>query len=249
MGDLKRVAILQSNYIPWKGYFDIIAAVDEFILLDDVQYTHRDWRNRNIVKTSGGNKWLSVPVRHDRSSRISDVTIATDQGDWIKTHLTTIEHSYGKAPFAKDVTPLLQGLYEQVRGATHLSQVNRTLVEGLQTYLGIPTRITWSTDYYTLEESDALTPTERLVTLCVRAGATTYLSGPAAQAYMDVEAFTSKGVGVEWMDYGGYPEYPQLHGDFDHHVSVVDLLYMTGKDAASYLKYAPKPRGETVGSQ
>jgi hypothetical protein len=167
----------------------------------------------------------------------------------VKTHLTTIEHSYGKAPFARDVTPLLQGLYEQVRGATHLSQVNRTLVEGLQAYLGIATRITWSTDYYTLEESDALTPTERLVTLCVRAGATTYLSGPAAQAYMDVEAFTSKGVGVEWMDYDGYVEYPQLHGDFDHHVSVIDLLYMTGRDAPSYLKYAPKPRGETVGSQ
>ncbi len=82
----------------------------------------------------------------------------------------------------------------------------------------------------------------------MRAGATTYLSGPAAQAYMDIEAFTSKGVGVEWMDYSGYVEYPQLYGDFDHHVSVIDLLYMTGKDAPSYLKYAPKPRSETVGS-
>lgn len=247
MPDSKRVAILQSNYIPWKGYFDIIAAVDEFILLDDVQYTHRDWRNRNIVKTPGGNKWLSVPVRHDRSSRILDVTIATDQGDWVKTHLTTIEHSYGRAPFAGEVTPMLRDLYERVRGATHLSQVNRTLIEGLQTYMGIPTRLSWSTDYMTLEESDALTPTDRLVQLCLRAGATTYLSGPAAKAYMDVDAFTSQGVGVEWMDYEGYPVYAQLHGDFDHHVSVIDLLFMTGKDATAYMKYAPKPRSESVG--
>jgi hypothetical protein len=243
----RRVAILQSNYIPWKGYFDIIAAVDEFILLDDVQYTHRDWRNRNIVKTQGGKQWLSVPVRHDRSSRILDVTIATDQGDWVAKHLGTIEHSYGKAPYAGEVLPLLKDLYAQAGSATHLSHVNRGLIEGLQAYMGISTRVTWSTDYLTLGESDALTPTNRLVTLCVRAGATTYLSGPAAQAYMDVEAFTSKRVGVEWMDYEGYEEYPQLYGDFDHHVSVIDLLFMTGKDAPSFLKYAPKPRSETVG--
>ena len=58
----KKVAILQSNYIPWKGYFDIINMVDEFILFDDMQYTKRDWRNRNIIKTAAGLKWLTIPV-------------------------------------------------------------------------------------------------------------------------------------------------------------------------------------------
>ena len=57
----KKVAILQSNYIPWKGYFDIISASDTFIFLDDVQYTRRDWRNRNYVKTSQGLRWLTIP--------------------------------------------------------------------------------------------------------------------------------------------------------------------------------------------
>lgn len=105
------------------------------------------------------------------------MTIATDQGDWVKQHLGTIEHSYGKAPHAGEVLPLLKDLYAQAGTATHLSHVNRGLLEGL----GIPTRITWSTDYVALEGSDAFSPTDRLVTLCVRAGATTYLSGPAAQ--------------------------------------------------------------------
>ena len=59
---MKKVAILQSNYIPWKGYFDIINMVDEFILYDDMQYTRRDWRNRNKIKTFGGVKWLTIPV-------------------------------------------------------------------------------------------------------------------------------------------------------------------------------------------
>ena len=60
---MKKVAILQSNYIPWKGYFDIIASVDEFIIFDDMQYTKRDWRNRNKIKTPQGLQWLTIPVK------------------------------------------------------------------------------------------------------------------------------------------------------------------------------------------
>ena len=61
----KKIAILQSNYIPWKGYFDLINMVDEFIIYDDVQYTKNDWRNRNKIKTSQGIQWLSIPVRQE----------------------------------------------------------------------------------------------------------------------------------------------------------------------------------------
>ena len=64
---LKKVAIVQSNYIPWKGYFDLINLVDEFILFDDMQYTRRDWRNRNIIKTFNGLLWLTIPVGRHRS--------------------------------------------------------------------------------------------------------------------------------------------------------------------------------------
>ena len=59
----KRVAIVQSCYIPWKGYFDLINGVDEFILLDDVQYSRANWRNRNRIKTPDGTAWLTIPVR------------------------------------------------------------------------------------------------------------------------------------------------------------------------------------------
>jgi hypothetical protein len=235
----RRVAIVQSNYMPWKGYFDLIAWVDAFVFLDDVQYTHRDWRNRNRIKTADGLKWLSVPVVHDRSSRICEVTIATDQGNWTRKHLGTIEHAYKQAPFAAAVLPWLSGLYDELAACTHLSDANSVSVRSICQRLGIGTRITTSTDYFTLEQLGGFDPTTRLLELCKAAGATSYLSGPAARAYMDTSIFDNAGIAVEWMDYDGYPEYQQLHGPFEHGVSILDLLLMAGPEATSLMKYAP----------
>ena len=233
----RSVAIVQSNYIPWKGYFDLIARVDQFILLDDVQYTHRDWRNRNLIKTADGPKWLSVPVRHERTSRVADVTIATDQGDWRRKHLGTIEHAYRDAPHAATILPWLAESYGAVASVERLSELNRKLIDRVCDRLGITTPVALSTDYFTLQELDAFEPTQRLLALCQAAGATSYLSGPAARAYMDTSLFSNQGIEVEWMDYAGYREYPQLHGEFTHGVSVVDVLLMTGPDAATFLKH------------
>lgn len=235
------MAILQSNYIPWKGYFDIIAAVDEFILLDNVQYTPRDWRNRNLVKTNAGLRWLTVPVRHGRQSRISEVTIATDQGDWTRKHIGTIQHAYAAAPQDGEVLPWLESLYRAAASIAHLSTLNRGLLTEICAFLGVKTPITWSTDYLSCDALDALDKNDRLIEICRRAGATTYLSGPAAKAYLDLPPWDGAGIGVEWMDYSDYPEYPQLHGPFEHGVSIVDLLLMQGHEAGAWLKFAPRP--------
>src|SRR5262245_43862038 len=97
----KRVAIVQSNYIPWKGYFDLIAAVDEFILLDDVQYTKRDWRNRNLIKTAQGAQWLTIPVvNKGRQTQLIEETEISEA--WAEQHWTRIKHSYQKAPYFRD---------------------------------------------------------------------------------------------------------------------------------------------------
>src|SRR6056297_2335313 len=94
----KKVAIIQSSYIPWKGYFDIINSVDEFIIYDNVQYTRRDWRNRNLIKTPNGLKWLTIPVavkgryyQAIRDTKVSDK-------DWPNIHWKSIKHHYSKAP-------------------------------------------------------------------------------------------------------------------------------------------------------
>jgi hypothetical protein len=224
----KRVAIVQSCYIPWKGYFDLINLVDEFVLFDDRQYTRRDWRNRNRVKTPAGPVWLTIPVRA-KGRYDAPINTIEVEGSWRDRHWQTLAHSYRRAPFfdryAAEIEPLYRG------DETLLSDVNRRFIDAICTILGIVTTITWSTDYRASGERS-----ERLVDLCRQAGATAYLSGPAARAYLDEELFRGHGIDVAYMDYVGYPEYPQLHGPFDHHVSVLDLLFHTGPDAARYMK-------------
>jgi hypothetical protein len=107
----KRIAIVQSNYLPWKGYFDLMASVDEFVLYDDVQYTRRDWRNRNQIKTPQGLQWLTVPVRvkgkYHQSIRETEID---DESDWASDHLKALSLNYRKAPFHNDVMGLLEPL-------------------------------------------------------------------------------------------------------------------------------------------
>ncbi|WP_031167227.1 WbqC family protein [Streptosporangium roseum] len=232
---MKRVAIVQSNYIPWKGYFDLIAHVDEFILLDEVQYTDRDWRNRNLIKTAAGARWLSVPLRRGpRSQPINEVTIA-DPG-WNVVHWRALTQAYRKAAYFGEFAPVLEKLYREC-GSEKLSEINRHLLEGICSILGIQTELRWSTDYDTTGSK-----TERLVDLCRKAGAREYLTGPAARAYLDESLFREAGVEPRWFDYSDYPEYPQLHPPFDHRVSVLDLIFNTGPKAVDHLKIAASGR-------
>lgn len=226
----KKVAIVQSNYVPWKGYFDLIHLVDEFILLDDVQYTKRDWRNRNRLKTPQGAQWLTIPVETKGRylQKIKDTTIG-DAG-WAQRHWKAIACNYASARYFPTYRERLEDLY-RVCHERRLSQVNHRFLVALCEMLGIKTKIAWSMDYQPPEGS-----TERLVWLCQQAGATGYLSGPAAKAYLDEERFSRAGIAVEYMDYTGYPEYTQLFPPFDHHVSVLDLLLNEGPAAPKFMK-------------
>jgi hypothetical protein len=228
----KRVAIVQSNYIPWKGYFDLIAAVDEFILYDDMQYTRRDWRNRNQIKTPHGLQWLTVPVevKGKYHQRIRDTKI--DGDDWAGLHWKSLVQNYRKASCFGEVASWLKPYYQEKR-YTHLSALNRDLIVAVCSYLGIGTRITDSCDYR-LGEGKA----ERLADLCVQASATEYLSGPAARDYIDPAIFEARGVRLTWFDYVGYPSYPQLWGDFRHEVTILDLLFNCGQEAPRFMRYA-----------
>jgi WbqC-like protein len=224
---------VQSNYVPWKGYFDLIGSVDEFILYDDVQYTRRDWRNRNRIKTPNGLLWLTIPVevKGKYHQRIRDVAIS--DSSWAHTHWRTLQHHYARAECFREMQPQVEAWYDRAAGLAMLSEVNEHFLRVVCGALGIGTAITRSSDY-ALSEGRS----ERLLDLCRQAGATTYLSGPSARGYLDQAMFEAAGVAVEWMDYGGYREYPQLHPPFEHGVSVLDLLFNTGSAARGYLKSA-----------
>jgi len=227
----KTIAIIQSNYSPWKGYFDIIRMVDEFMLFDEAQYTRRDWRNRNKIKTPQGAQWLTIPVQvKGKFHQRIDETLVSDAA-WIDDHLKSIKHNYARAGAFKEVYPVLEELYRSLTPLTRLSDVNYALLRGLSDLLGIKTPLTWSTDYDSVEGK-----TDRLISLCQQAGADEYISGPSARAYMDHDLFERSGIKLTYVDYSGYPEYPQIYPPFDHGVSLLDLLLNVGiADAPRYL--------------
>ena len=226
----KIVAIVQSNYIPWKGYFDLIAAVDEFILFDDVQYTRRDWRNRNQIKTPQGLQWLTVPVKVKGKYRQTIHETKIDGFDWAESHWKSLCQHYRRAPHFIAISQELEPLYLQAE-YTHLSKLNRTFIEWVCSKAGIATIISNSWDYQMIDGK-----TERLADLCLQAGAYEYISGPAAHGYIDEKVFADRNIKLTWFDYEGYPEYPQLWGDFTHYVSVLDLLFNCGPDSLRYIR-------------
>jgi hypothetical protein len=226
----KRVAIVQSSYVPWKGFFDLIRAVDEFILLDEVQFTKRDWRNRNRIKTKDGLAWLTIPVHtKGKSAQLIQETRISDPS-WAERHWQTIRQAYARAPFFEQYAAVFEPLYAGPV-SDRLSITNHSYIAAICQALAIRTPLKWSSDYQPGEGRN-----QRLIDLCVKSGATEYLSGPSARAYLDERAFASAGVTVRFADYDGYPEYPQLHPPFEHAVSALDLLFCTGPRALDYMK-------------
>jgi hypothetical protein len=226
----KRVAILQSNYIPWKGYFDVINMVDEFVLFDTAQYTRRDWRNRNRIKTHAGPAWLTIPVAvKGRYLQAIQETEISDPS-WNERHWKTLVHSYSLAPHFDAYRARFEGLYLGCQEKL-LSRINYRFLVTICEILGIRTHLSWSMEHPQIQGK-----TERLVEWCKGLKGTEYLSGPAAKGYIDESLFARAGITLRYIDYSGYPEYTQLYPPFDHAVSILDLIFNEGPNATRFMK-------------
>ncbi len=224
-----KVAVDQPDYLPWKGYFDLIHDVDLFVFYNDVQYTSRDWRSRNKIITRDGVKWLTVPVGARRSRLICDVRI--EDRDWQKKHLETIRFGYARAPYYRKYIPFFEDVYLG-RTWENLSDLDRYLTEQIsREFLGIKTRFADSRDYPKTGAKHA-----KLLSLLDSLGnVDVYESGPAAKNYILPEDYKARGIGLAWKNYDGYPAYPQQSEFFIHQVSVIDVLFNTGEDASYYI--------------
>lgn len=227
---MKKLAILQSNYIPWKGYFDLISYVDEFIIYDDMQFTKNDWRNRNKIKTPQGLNWITIPVGSDNNRRIRDVIFINN--DWRLKHCKTLEANYRKSPFFEEIFSFIKPIIID-ENLNSLTELNVSLIKSICSYLGILTPITYCWDYGLIEGK-----TERLVDLCEKSKADVYVSGPAAKDYIDQALFDKSKIQLEWFEYPNYSEYPQLWGEFQHSVSILDLMFNCGKESYKFMRYA-----------
>ena len=177
---MKRVAVLQSNYIPWKGYFDIIHDVDLFVFYDEVQYTKNDWRNRNQIQTDNGLKWLTIPCGYDTKRKIYEVKIK-NEFHWQEEHYKTIRETYRKTPFFEKYQEFLEYVYLD-RHWEYLYELDRYMTETIsKDFLGIQTEFRDSREFESHGAKD-----DKLLSLLRSIKCDTYISGPAAQAYMDV---------------------------------------------------------------
>ena len=233
---MKKIAILQSTYRPWKGYLELINMVDEFILYDDMQYTRRDWRNRNKIKTPQGLQWLTIPVEIKGKffQKIKDTRI-TDK-KWNIKHWRTISQNYSKAKYFKDYKDIFEELYLTC-DEEYLSQINYKFITTINEILEIKTKLRWSSEFEILDGQ-----TEKLLGICKDCNADIYLSGPAAKDYFNEDLAKQENIKVEWMDYSGYKEYEQLNSPFEHGVSILDLIFNQGANAKEFMKSFDKSR-------
>jgi hypothetical protein len=224
---MTRLVVLQSSYIPWKGYFDLIHDADLFVFYDEVQFTKNDWRNRNRIKTPQGSQWLSVPVGDKIGRKICEVEISSS--NWQSKHLASLKLNYCKSPFFEMYSFLLDDLYLKKKW-TSLSQLNQCTTRIIADVLGIKTELI---DSHAFNSSgDKL---DKLLSLIKQVGADVYISGPSAKAYIDEERFKQEGIKLIWKDYSGYPEYPQRFPPFEHAVTVLDLLFNVGPEAPRHI--------------
>jgi hypothetical protein len=226
-----KCVILQPSYIPWRGFFHQIYKADLFVFYDDVQYDKRGWRNRNQIKTPNGKRWLTIPV-HSRGAQIEKIPInqirVSWDSDWSKRHLRSLQHAYRKAPFFERYKPLLKTFYH--RRDEFLADFTIDFTIALARELGIVhTGFIRSSELMVIGEK-----TDRLIDVLQKVGATHYISGPSASNYLEPEKFAHAGISLEYMEYD-YPEYPQPYPPFDPHVTLLDLLFMTGPDAMDYI--------------
>ena len=227
----KMAAIMQPTYLPWIGYFDLIDCVDAFVFLDDAQVLKRSWGVRNRILAQNGETFLTVPLsghKHGEGSAFVDTLIDRNQ-QWAKTHLATIRHAYAKAPHFAEVFANLETLL--LADHPTIGALNENFISATARHIGITTPFMKSSQ---LEGADGRKD-DRLLAICGRIGAETYLSARGSAAYIEQEqeggAFAGSGIEILYQDYE-HPTYPQRRDGFVSHMSIVDLLMNSGYASA-----------------
>ncbi len=227
-GQALRIAAIQSSFIPWRGYFDFLGSVDQFVFLDDVQYTARDWRNRNKIKTPKGAEWVTVPVIHDRREQRIDESRILQEGDWRKKIIGSWRCNYRAAKYYDTGLALLECVED--KSYSTISQLNISLIRRVCEYLNINTPMILSSEL-DLQGNK----TKRLIDMLKKLNATAYLSGSSADIYLDKELFRRNNIRLEYKSYD-YMPYFQLWGDFIGEVTVLDLIANCGAESRELIR-------------
>jgi hypothetical protein len=222
------VAAHQPPFAPWLGFFDKLDRADVFVLLDNVQFKKNEWQNRNRIKSAAGPQWLTVPVSGRFGEKIGDLAIAQRQ-DWQRRHLKSLRTCYGRSDFFAEIF----SLYEQIacRHWDKLADFNICLLRDLLGHMELRKKMLVASELDPLpEDRDG-----RLIEICRKLGARTYLAGAGGRDYMDLDRYREAGLEVLFQDYH-HPSYPQLFGAFTPNLSVLDLLFNCGPTSLEVIR-------------
>lgn len=214
-----KVAIHQPNYLPWMGYIDKISKVDIMVFLDDVQYSNEGGHNRNLIKTSNGMQFLTVPVEQHLGDKINQVK-TKDELPWKKKHLKSIEMNYRRSPYFDEVYPIMETLLNQ--SYDNIAQMNAFIIMRWCSLFGIEAEFKWASDF-PLESVRE----EKVIDICCLLNADCYLSGNGARAYQIDDHFTDRGIQLFYQEYVPIV-YPQLWGNFVKNLSALDYIMNCG---------------------
>jgi len=224
------IAIHQPNFLPWLGYFYKIAKSDIFVLLDNVKYSKNSFINRNKIKTPQGNEiWLTVPAKSNGLSEqfIKSVQIS-NQTDWRRKHLQTLEMSYKRAKFFDQIYDDIKKIYYE-SDWNNLCLFNTSLLTLILNKLNLKNQVIMASELNIEEESTTL-----LINIVKKLGGEAYLSGYGGSKYQEEDLFKKANITLQYYDFK-HPIYSQLWGEFIPKLSIVDLLFNCGPESLSIL--------------
>lgn len=213
------IATHQPNYIPWLGYFNKLSQTDVFVFLDDIQFSKTGAHNYHYIKTADGPLKLKIPVTHKFVDPIMNVK-TNDHGGWKQRHLDELAKHYKEAPFynqiIEDFTKVLMVDYD------NLSDLNVAIILFISDKFGITPKIVYSSSLNLQSRSE-----QKIIDICKALNATAYYSGRGAMAYQEEENFANEGIQLIYDTFTP-TEYPQLYGEFQKNVTVLDFLMNHG---------------------
>lgn len=222
------LAVHQIQYLPTLSYFHKIANCDFFVFLDDVQYKKREFQNRNKIRTPHGWEYLTVPVltKGKFFQKLNDVLI-NNSYDWRKEHLKSIQQNYHKSKYFKNYEYFFQNIYSKVW--ERLIDVSFEIIKFLLDVFEIKTPFCFSS-----ELNISTTKTQRIIDICKKLSADTYLSGIGGKDYLDEELFKKENINLIYQDFK-YPIYQQLYSGFESYLSSIDLIFNCGPESKNIL--------------
>lgn len=217
---MKTQAIMQPYFMPYLGYFQLIAAVDKFVFYDDVNYIKRGWINRNYILSNGDKKYLTIPcLGVSQNKWIKDIFIDGTEKN-ISKIFSSIHHSYAKATYYTLIYPRLEKIFNHNRKSS-IAQLNIDLIVFISDYLKLNTVFSVSSKSY--PDSQGMDKELRLIEICKQNNVEKYINALGGQSLYNKETFLDNGLSLMFLE-PKLEKYTQLSAEFLYGLSILDVI-------------------------